>query len=131
MKLILILFALFWVQPDSWTVYLNEKKIASGTDKPVAISWTASKKGKLVIDYQQSPSNIKWKRDFVITTVNDSILSTSSFSYASGKFEIPCSTVSSLLMKMDTIKLHTEQHPADEQMMVRSKIQPLLIITKK
>lgn len=131
MKLMLIFLGLLWVQSDSWLVWLNGKQIANGTDKPTVIHWTGTKKDKLVIEYQQSASNIKWKRNFVVTTVTDSILSTHSFAYASGKFEIPCTSFSSPLTKMDTIKLHTEQHPADEQMMVRSKIQPLLIITKK
>lgn len=131
MKILLLICALWLVQQDRWTISLNGQAIASGTDQPLMVVWKGNKKDKLSIDYQKAASNIRWKRNFVVTTTKDSVLGTYSFNYASGKFELPGSAITSALMKMDTIKLHTEEHPADEQMMLRSKIQPLLVITKK
>lgn len=131
MKIILLLSVLLLVQTDSWTIFLNEKELAKGTEQPTTLVWKGSKKDKLSIEYRRAPSNIKWKRNFVFTTTTDSVLSTCSFSYSDGTFNIPASAITGPLMTLDTIKLHTEEHPADEQMMVRSKMQPLLIITKK
>lgn len=131
MKIILLLWALLLIQSDSWTIFLNGKELAKGSEQPTTLVWKGGKKDKLSIEYHRSPSNIKWKRNFVFTTTADSVLSTCSFSYSDGTFQIPVSAITGPLAILDTIKLHTEEHPLDEQMMVRSKMQPLLVITKK
>lgn len=131
MKIILLLSTLLLIQSDSWTIFLNGKELAKGTDQPITLVWKGGKKDKLSIEYRRPTSNIKWKRNFVFTTTTDSVLSTCSFSYSDGTFQIPVSAITGRLDLFDTIKLHTEEHPADEQMMVRSKMQPLLVITKK
>jgi hypothetical protein len=118
-------------QSDNWVIFLNGKELTRGSDQPKTIVWKGHKKDKLSIQYHRPPSNIKWKRNFVFTTTRDSILSTCTFSYSDGNFAIPVSAITGPLATMDTIKLHTEEHPADEQMMIRSKMQPLLVITKK
>jgi hypothetical protein len=131
MKILMLFCSWLLVQSDNWVIFLNGKEWTRGSDKPKSIVWKGSKKDKLRIEYHRQPSNIKWKRNFVFTTTRDSILSTCSFTYADGTFEIPASAITGPLAQLDTIKLHTEEHPADDQMMVRSKMQPLLVITKK
>jgi hypothetical protein len=130
---VLLLVASFNQVSDSWVISRGKKTLLKGKEgdpiKTIAISLTDT--SALLVQYKEAPSNIKWKRDFILKNSQDSLLLSIPFNYSSGKFSLPYSSISPLLQKYAFISIVTEQHPLSDDMMIRSKKLTLAIIQKK
>jgi hypothetical protein len=119
--------------PDSWEICRGKKILlkAKEEDPVQTLIISSSDTSSILIDYKEAPSNVKWKRDFIFKTGTDSILHHFSFTYSSGKFRLPLPDFSKLISRHGPLTLFTEQHPANEDVMIRSKIQTLAIFQLK
>lgn len=134
MKIYLFAFLfLFTQEKDAWQICVGTKVLLRTDDeKPVqTIFLSTSDTSDLIIDYKESPSNIKWKRTFLLRDKNDSLLANYDFNYSKGRFRLPIKSVQQFIKRFGKISLLTEQHPADDQMMIRSKMQTLAYIQPK
>ncbi len=126
-------FASFMQNPDTWEIRRGKKILLKGKEQdPVqTITLSSSDTSAILIIYKEAPSNIKWKRDFNFKNKADSIVLSYSFTYSSGKFSLPCKEINGFIARHGSLTLITEQHPANEDMMIRSKIQALAVFQMK
>lgn len=133
MKISLFIFLLFFQEKDSWQICVGTRVLLkTDEEKQVqTIFLKASDTSDLIIDYKESSSNIKWKRTFLLKNINDSLLANYPFEYSKGRFRLPINQLLQFMNRFGRISLLSEQHPADDQMMIRSKIQTLVFIQLK
>ena len=119
--------------PDSWEICRGKKILlkAKEEDPVQTLIISVSDTSSILIDYKEAPSNVKWKRDFIFKTGTDSILHHFSFTYSTGKFRLPVPGLSQLIDRHGPVTLLTEQHPAKEDVMIRSKMLVLAVFQKK
>ena len=131
--LIFSCFATSLQNPDTWEICRGKKILlkAKEEDPVKTIMLSSSDTSSIVIDYKEAPSNIKWKRDFNFKNKADSIVLRYSFNYSGGKFRLPFNEIRQLIARQGSLTLITEQHPANENIMIRSKMQVLGIFQCK
>jgi hypothetical protein len=115
-------FVAFMQAMDSWEICRGNKILAkaSENDQAPTVFLSTSDTNALIINFKEAPSNIQWKRDFILRTASDSVLHQFSFSYSTGKFRL--AGISSIISKHVPVTLITEQHPAKEDILARSKM---------
>ncbi len=138
MKLLLYImmfsgFASYLQNPDTWEIRRGKEVLLKGREQdPVQTIWlSSSDTSSIIIIYKEAPSNIKWKRDFNFRNKADSIVLSYSFTYSSGKFILPGKEINGFISRFGSLSLITEQHPVNEDMMIRSKIQALAVFQMK
>jgi hypothetical protein len=126
-------FASSMQNPDTWEICRGKKILlkAKEADPVKTIILSSSDTSSIVINYKEAPSNVKWKRDFNFKNKADSIVLSYSFNYSSGKFRLPFNEIRQLIARQGSLTLNTEQHPAIEDIMIRSKIQALAVLQMK
>jgi hypothetical protein len=132
MKLLLLLFFLMSLQQvDRWEIRRGKRSaLKSSADKKLdTIRLSVSDTNSICIIYAEAESSIKWKRIFALKDKNDSLLISFPFQYSNGKFLLPAKDINYLLRKYGPLTLFTEQHPFSDEMMVRSKMQSLAILS--
>jgi hypothetical protein len=137
MKIIFLLLMIsvlsFLQSADSWEICRGPKTLAKvKEDEPThTLYLSGTDTTALIINFHEAPSNIPWKRDFILRSSNDSVLQQFSFSYSSGKFRLPLNNISDFLSTHGPVTLITEQHPAREDVMARSKMLVIGIFKRK
>jgi hypothetical protein len=136
MKIIFPLFiiaAAFLQSADRWEVCRGPKTLLKATEDepPHTILLSGTDTSAIIINFQEAPSNIQWKRDFILRASNDSILQQFSFNYSAGKFRLPFNKLSDFISAHDSVTLTTEQHPAKDDVMARSKIVVIGVFKRK
>jgi hypothetical protein len=118
---------------DSWEISRGKKIIVKSREGDSILSRNISLKdtSAIVILYREVPSNITWKRNFILRSDGDSVLQKLSFEYSSGVFRLPISFIGNFLKKYGSVTLVTEQHPSSDDIMIRSKMQILAVFRKK
>jgi hypothetical protein len=135
MKIIFLLFVItlvaFMQALDSWEICRGNKILAkvSENDQAPTVFLSPSDTSALIINFKEAPSNIQWKRDFILRTASDSVLYQFSFLYSTGKFRL--AGISSVISKHGPVTLITEQHPAKEDILARSKMLVIGIFQRK
>jgi hypothetical protein len=128
MKIIFLLLFIsgtsFLQSTESWEICRGSKILAKAKEnEPIpAIILSVTDTTALIIDFHEAPSNIQWKRDFILRSSNDSVLLQISFPYSSGKFRLPADKLSTFMSTHGPVTIFTEQHPAKDDVMARSKI---------
>ena len=134
MKLLLLLSLVLCLQQvDSWEIRKGKKPIlkSSANKNLETIKLSVSDTNPICIMYTEAESGIKWKRVFSLKNKNDSLLISFPFQYSNGKFILPAKNINNLMEKYGDLTLFTEQHPFSDEMMVRSKMQTLAILSAK
>ena len=134
MKLLLLLSILFCLQQvDSWEIRRGKKMVLkSSADKNLeTLRLSVSDTNAICIIYAEAESGLKWKRVFSLKDKNDSLLISFPFQYSHGEFILPVKDINYLMKKYGALTLFTEQHPLSDEMMVRSKMQTLAILSAR
>jgi len=137
MKIIFLLLIITTVSlkqsTDNWEICRGSRVLAKAKEDepPRTIFLSATDTSALIIDFHEAPSNIQWKRDFILRSSNDSILQQFSFTYSSGKFRLPIKKLSDFISSQGPVTIATEQHPAKDDVMARSKIVVIGIFKRK
>jgi hypothetical protein len=120
-------------EKDSWEICQGKKTLVRRMegDTPTALQINPTDTTALTIVFKEAPSNIQWKRNFSLRTENDSMLYQISFTYSSGKFRLPANQLNKIILRNGPVRLVTEQHPANDEIMARSKMTILAILQIK
>jgi hypothetical protein len=134
-SLLLLIIGLFAArqEKDSWEICQGKKTLVRGNeeDAPATIHIDLKDTAALTIIFKEAPSSIQWKRNFDFRTGKDSMLYQISFTYSNGKFRLPVNQLDKMISRYGQVRLVTEQHPANDEIMARSKMIVLAVLQKK